>query len=98
MAERAGCAGTSDHRWQHPGTRCHPNRPAFADPLFFPSEEWREEGCCTGKRDVNQTVRLRVNNEIPAYRTGLVSALDVGTSKIVCVIGQAEGGSLKVLG
>jgi len=47
---------------------------------------------------MNQTLRLRVNNEIPAYRTGLVSALDVGTSKIVCVIGQAEAGSLKVLG
>lgn len=47
---------------------------------------------------MNQTVRLRVSNEIPAYRTGLVSALDVGTSKIVCVIGQAESGSLKVLG
>ena len=47
---------------------------------------------------MNQTVRLRVNNEIPAYRTGLVSALDVGTSKIVCVIGQAESGSLKILG
>ncbi len=40
---------------------------------------------------MNQTLRLRVNNEIPAYRSGLVSALDVGTSKIVCVIGQAEG-------
>ena len=47
---------------------------------------------------MNQTVRLRVNNEIPAYRNGLVSALDVGTSKIVCVIGQAESGSLKILG
>jgi cell division protein FtsA len=47
---------------------------------------------------MNQTVRLRVSNEIPAYRTGLVSALDVGTSKIVCVIGQAESGTLKVLG
>src|ERR1700759_1968082 len=47
---------------------------------------------------MNQTVRLRVNNEIPAYRTGLVSALDVGSSKVVCVIGQAEAGSLKVLG
>ncbi len=47
---------------------------------------------------MNQTVRLRVNNEIPTYRTGLVSALDVGTSKIVCVIGQADAGSLKVLG
>src|ERR1700761_2559013 len=46
---------------------------------------------------MNQTVRLRVSNEIPAYRTGLVSALDVGTSKIVCVIGQAESGSLKEL-
>src|SRR6202012_7851 len=32
------------------------------------------------------------------YRTGLVSALDVGTSKVVCVIGQAESGTLKVLG
>lgn len=47
---------------------------------------------------MNQAVRLRVSNEIPAYRTGLVSALDVGTSKIVCVIGQAEAGSLKILG
>src|ERR1700732_2551298 len=47
---------------------------------------------------MGETLRLRVNNEIPAYRTGLVSALDIGTSKIVCVIGQAETGSLKVLG
>ena len=47
---------------------------------------------------MNQTLKLRVNNEIPAYRTGLVSALDVGSSKVVCVIGQAEAGSLKVLG
>ena len=47
---------------------------------------------------MNQTLRLRVHNEIPAYRSGLVAALDVGTSKIVCVIGQAEGGTLKVLG
>ena len=47
---------------------------------------------------MNQTLKLRVNNEIPAYRTGLVSALDVGSSKIVCVIGQAEAGSLKILG
>jgi cell division protein FtsA len=47
---------------------------------------------------MGETLRLRVNNEIPAYRPGLVSALDVGTSKIVCVIGRAEAGSLKVLG
>ncbi len=47
---------------------------------------------------MNQTLRLRVNNEIPAYRSGLVTALDVGTSKIACVIGQVEGGALKILG
>ncbi len=32
------------------------------------------------------------------YRTGLVAALDVGSSKIVCLIGRAEPGSLRVLG
>jgi cell division protein FtsA len=47
---------------------------------------------------MGETLRLRVNNEIPAYRTGLVSALDVGTSKVACVIGRAEQGALKVLG
>jgi cell division protein FtsA len=47
---------------------------------------------------VSETLRLRVNNEIPAWRPGLVAALDVGTSKIVCVIGRVEGGALKVLG
>ena len=47
---------------------------------------------------MGESLRLRVNNEIPAYRPGLVSALDVGSSKIVCVIGRAEAGSLKVLG
>ncbi|HEX3755972.1 MAG TPA: cell division protein FtsA [Rhizomicrobium sp.] len=47
---------------------------------------------------MGESVRLRVNNEIPAYRPGLVSALDVGTSKVVCVIGHAEAGTLKVLG
>jgi cell division protein FtsA len=47
---------------------------------------------------MGETIRLRVNNEIPAYRTGLVAALDVGTSKVACVIGRAEQGSLKILG
>src|SRR6201995_2543729 len=47
---------------------------------------------------MGETLKLRVNNEIPAYRTGLVSALDVGTSKVACVIGRAEQGTLKVLG
>ena len=44
---------------------------------------------------MGETVRLRVNNEIPAYRTGLVAALDVGSSKVVCVIGRAEPGTLE---
>jgi cell division protein FtsA len=47
---------------------------------------------------MGESLRLRVNNEIPAYRPGLVSALDVGSSKVVCVIGRAEQGTLKVLG
>ena len=47
---------------------------------------------------MGETIRLRVNNEIPAYRTGLVAALDVGSSKVACVIGRADQGSLKILG
>jgi cell division protein FtsA len=47
---------------------------------------------------MGETVRLRVHNEIPAYRPGLVSALDIGSSKIACVIGRAEQGRLKILG
>ena len=47
---------------------------------------------------MSEPLRLRVNNEIPAYRPGLVAALDVGSSKIACVIGRAEQGSLKILG
>jgi cell division protein FtsA len=47
---------------------------------------------------MGEAIRLRVNNEIPAYRPGLVAALDIGTSKVACVIGRAEQGSLKILG
>lgn len=47
---------------------------------------------------MNQPLKSHGNNDAPAYRTGLVSALDIGSSKVVCVIGQAEGGTLKVLG
>ena len=47
---------------------------------------------------MGEAIRLRVNNEIPAYRTGLVSALDIGSSKVACVIGRAEQGTLKILG
>src|SRR6201996_5406872 len=47
---------------------------------------------------MGEAIRLRVNNEIPAYRPGLVSALDVGSSKVACIIGRAEHGTLKILG
>jgi cell division protein FtsA len=47
---------------------------------------------------MGEGLKLRVNNEIPAYRTGLVAALDVGSSKVACVIGRAEQGTLKILG
>ncbi len=47
---------------------------------------------------MGETVRLRTTDQIPAYRTGLVAALDVGSSKVVCMIGRAEPGSLRVIG
>ncbi|HEY4125250.1 MAG TPA: cell division protein FtsA [Rhizomicrobium sp.] len=48
---------------------------------------------------MGETVRMRTGNaEQVGYRTGLVAALDVGSSKIVCLIGRAEPGQLRVLG
>ena len=47
---------------------------------------------------MGETVRLKTNEDSPAYRTGLIAALDVGSSKVVCLIGRAEPGSLRVLG
>ena len=47
---------------------------------------------------MGETVRLRAVGEVPAYRPGLVAALDVGSSKTACLIGRAEPGSLRVLG
>ncbi len=47
---------------------------------------------------MGETVRLRTGGEIPAYRTGLVAALDIGSSKVICLIGKAEPGTLRVLG
>jgi cell division protein FtsA len=47
---------------------------------------------------MGETVRLRTGGEIPAYRTGLVAALDIGSSKVVCLIARAEPGALHVLG
>src|SRR5512142_183121 len=47
---------------------------------------------------MGETVRLRTNEGIPAYRTGLVAVLDIGSSKTVCLIARSEPGSIKVLG
>src|SRR5689334_18913100 len=47
---------------------------------------------------MGETVRLRTGDQTPAYRTGLIAALDIGSSKIVCLIGRAEQASLRVLG
>ncbi len=53
----------------------------------------------TGERTLmGETVRLRAVGEVPAFRPGLVTALDIGSSKIACLIGRAEHGSLRILG
>jgi cell division protein FtsA len=48
---------------------------------------------------MGEAVKLRIAGAQPAsYRTGLVAALDIGSSKVICLIGRAEPGSLKVAG
>ena len=48
---------------------------------------------------MGETIRVRTSDaEAPAYRSGLIAALDVGSSKIVCLIGRAEPARLRVLG
>ncbi len=47
---------------------------------------------------MGETVRLRAVGEVPAFRPGLVTALDIGSSKIACLIGRADHGSLRILG
>ena len=48
---------------------------------------------------MGETIRMRTTGaEEKAYRPGLVSVLDVGTSKTIYLIGRAEHGSLRVLG
>ncbi|MCH8858573.1 MAG: cell division protein FtsA [Proteobacteria bacterium] len=48
---------------------------------------------------MGETFRLRTNGAKPvSVRGGLIAALDVGSSKVVCIIGRAEGESLRVLG
>ncbi len=47
---------------------------------------------------MGETIKLRTSGETPAYRTGLIAVLDVGSSKTVCLIGRAEPGALRVVG
>ena len=47
---------------------------------------------------MGETVKLRTGNEVPAYRTGVIAVLDVGSSKTACLIGRAEPGNLRVIG
>jgi len=47
---------------------------------------------------MGETVRLKAAEGMPAYRTGLVAVLDIGSSKTVCLIARSEPGALKVLG
>ncbi len=44
-------------------------------------------------------IKMRTAGAQPtSFRSGLVAALDIGTSKIICLIGRAEPGSLRVTG
>lgn len=48
---------------------------------------------------MGENVRMRTANAQPAsFRSGLIAVLDVGSSKVVCIIGRAEPGNLRVLG
>lgn len=48
---------------------------------------------------MGETIRMRMSEAQPTtYRTALVAVLDVGSSKVVCLIGRSEPGNLKVLG
>jgi cell division protein FtsA len=47
---------------------------------------------------MGETVRLKTADGIPAYRTGLVAVLDIGSSKTVCLIARSEPGAVRVLG
>jgi cell division protein FtsA len=47
---------------------------------------------------MSEIVRMRTANAEAAFRTGLVAVLDIGSSKVVCLVGRAEPGNLRVLG
>jgi len=48
---------------------------------------------------MGEASKMRIAGAEPAsFRSGIVTALDIGSSKIVCLIGRAEPGSLRVIG
>lgn len=48
---------------------------------------------------MGETIQMRTSDaQSEAYRPGLVAALDVGTSKTICLVGKAEPASLRVIG
>src|SRR5947199_6122458 len=48
---------------------------------------------------MGETIRMRtIDAEAPAYRSGIVAALDIGSSRTVCLVGRAEPAQLRVLG
>ena len=48
---------------------------------------------------MGETVRIRATTEkTVAFRTGQVAALDIGSSKVVCLIGRAEQSNLRITG
>jgi cell division protein FtsA len=48
---------------------------------------------------MGETVRMRTSGATStAFRTGLITVLDIGTSKVVCLIARAEPGNLRVVG
>jgi cell division protein FtsA len=48
---------------------------------------------------MGEAIKMRIAGAEPTpFRSGLVTALDIGSSKIVCLIGRAEPGSLRVIG
>jgi cell division protein FtsA len=48
---------------------------------------------------MGETIRMRASTaQTAAFRPGQVAALDIGSSKVICLIGRAEPGNLRVVG
>jgi cell division protein FtsA len=48
---------------------------------------------------MGETIRMRTAAaQSPAFRSGQVAALDIGSSKVVCLIARAEPGHMRILG